>query len=573
MTGVVINRPASMLRLFLLLIVLAFPAALLAKPPAGTCFAVATRSGMPAIPTGVTCAGEPQGYSDRLLWVRLPLPAEMARNGGNVVVHMTRFQSLKAVFVHADGSIETQAVGQGAYGSHWHIGGQIAFSSRRDKPLAAAWLVADGLENYGLLRIRFVAADALDRQFEFCALAIGAALALLAVVALYNLGLAVYLRRRFFLWHGCWAAAVLLWGIVWSQAELILFPELAGTYASRLATILACFAVMFAAICTADELRDAMALRANRSIKALGVATALIGLCASLPGADLTLYGDLLGIATLLTLVAVMIAIVWAWRREHVEGRHLFIAWIVPMLVLGATQFIDFNTALWGGGAQIAVLFASAFQTICLSALATSRLNALRIERDAALAAGARFAELADRDALTGLLNRRGFIARCEQTFGDLRESPFGLLLIDVDRFKRVNDRFGHEAGDAVLITLADALRSIEQQYLCLTGRLGGEEFVIGVSGMPSYSLRQLALVVRDMLGACDHGEVSRHQPVTVSIGVAEGAADGPFRALYGRADRALYDAKQLGRNMVVFASEAGEVSDLQFPLPLKPEE
>jgi len=566
----VIRRLALLLRLLLLLIGLGLPVSLAARPPEGTCFAVAARSEAANIPSSLRCAGEPDRYRDRLLWLRLPVPADMARGGAAIVVHMTRFHAMRAVFVYADGSTETQAVEQGAFGDHWHIGGQIAFSARRGMPLAAAWLQLDGLENYDLLRIRFVPLGALDRQYELCALAVGAALALLAVAALYNLGLVFVLRRRFFLWHGVWAAAVLLWGIVWSQAELILFPGMAGTYASRLATILACLAILFAAVCAADELRHALPPWARRSVKALGAAVAILGLFASVPGADLTLFGDALGLATLLTLAAVMIAIAWAWRRGHIEARHLFIAWIVPMLVLGATEVVDFSTILWGGGAQIAVLFASAFQTICLSALATSRLNALRVERDAALAAGAKFAELADRDPLTGLLNRRGFIARCEQTFGDLRETPFGLLLIDVDRFKRVNDRFGHEAGDTVLVALAAALRSLEQQYLCLAGRLGGEEFVVGVSGMPSYALRQLALVIRDTLAACDHGDVSRHQPVTVSIGVAEGAADGPFRSLYGKADRALYDAKQAGRNMVVFASEAGEPSDRQFPLPLK---
>ena len=547
---------------------LAVPAAY-AKPPAGTCFAVTAREQAPAALPAVRCTGTPEGYRDGRLWLRLPLPDTFVRHGGALVVHNTRFVQMRAILLYRDGLIETRTVSQGAFGNYWHIGGQIGFSTHPGRPLAAVWVVIDGLEGYDLLRVRFVSADALVRQFEYCALAIGAALALLAVAAIYNLGLALLLRRRFFLWHGCWASSVLLWGILWSQAELGMFPGLAGTVSGRLTTFLSCIAVLFAALSVANTLRHALSIPARRLIGWMGLVVAFLGLLASLPGADLDLLGNLLGIAILLTLTSVAIAICRSWRRGHVEARHLFIAWIVPMLVLGATQVIDFSTILWGGGAQIAVLFASALQTICLSALATFRLNALRIERDAALAAGTKLAELAERDALTGVLNRRGFIARCAETFGDLATTPFGLLLIDIDQFKSVNDRFGHEAGDAVLVTFGAKLRALERQYLCLAGRLGGEEFVIGVSGMPHYALRQLAEVVREALGACDHGDHVRHQAVTVSIGVAEGVADGPFRSLYGKADRALYEAKRGGRNMVVFASGSGEPAEGQFDLPL----
>jgi diguanylate cyclase (GGDEF)-like protein len=127
---------------------------------------------------------------------------------------------------------------------------------------------------------------------------------------------------------------------------------------------------------------------------------------------------------------------------------------------------------------------------------------------------------------------------------------PFGLLLIDVDRFKRINDQLGHEVGDAVLIRLSKRLRALENRYACLAGRLGGEEFLIGVSGVPAHALEQFADHIRTEIGTSDDGI---HPEVTVSIGVAHGTASGPFVALYGKADRALYEAKANGRNRVVF--------------------
>lgn len=226
------------------------------------------------------------------------------------------------------------------------------------------------------------------------------------------------------------------------------------------------------------------------------------------------------------------------------------------MLVLAATQVFDFSTSLFGGGAQIAVLFASAFQAISLSAMATHRLGTLRVERDAAIASKITLAELAERDALTGLLNRRGFVRRCEQAFGDLQQVPFGLLLIDVDHFKRINDQFGHEVGDAVLANLGARLRDFEQSHTCLVGRLGGEEFMVGVSGIPIRRLRQFADQIRAILGGIDGDIEPSHPKITVSIGVASGTGSGPFDALYGTADRALYEAKAGGRNRVVLNAE-----------------
>lgn len=554
MIKVLTDRSRMLAGTFLVLAML-FGSPLLAKAPAGTCFVVASGETVPA-PSELQCSGAPTGYRDGTLWVRLPLADDVAGNGGLLVLHTTRFEHMSALFEYPDGLGEAQTVSQGAYRDQWRIGGQIAFSSRVDDPVQAAWMRFENLEDYNLLRVRFVSGDTAARQFELSAMAIGAALALLAIAALYNFGLAAVLRQSFFLWHGCWASAVLVWGMVWSQLGLVFVPEIAGTMASRLATVLACLAIMFAALSVASALRSAVPEIARRSIIGLGLLVAGLGIAASTPAADIAAYGAPIAIGTLLTLISVAITIGIAWRRGHAEARDLAISWVLPMIVLAVTQLIDLDTLIWGGGAQITVLFASAFQTLCLSALATARLSALRIQRDAAVDASKTLTELVDRDPLTGLLNRRGFVARCVQAFGGRKTSPFALLLIDVDHFKKINDSFGHEAGDAVLVALGGVLKSFEQRYACRAGRVGGEEFVLGLSGLSPPAVRHFAEAVRDALGSCDLRFVAPRHPVTVSIGVAEGLADGPFRDLYGQADRALYSAKQTGRNRVVYANQ-----------------
>jgi diguanylate cyclase (GGDEF)-like protein len=271
--------------------------------------------------------------------------------------------------------------------------------------------------------------------------------------------------------------------------------------------------------------------------------------------------GALLNVLVLADLVAASLCIGWGWRRGSSEARDLARSWSVPMVVLALTQIFDFNDTLFGGGPQIAVLSASALQTVWLSITTTLRLSQMRVELDRARAAESALVELASRDPLTGLLNRRGFVDCLHQTFVDGNEAPLALLLMDVDLFKTVNDQFGHEAGDDVLCRIADCFRRLERE-LCIAGRMGGEEFVLAVSGLSSFALAQFAERVRETIGQCDHGEVSQHRAVTVSIGVAEGSTRTTFQKLYGAADRALYDAKRAGRNRVIF--HAGTL-DLQL--------
>lgn len=540
----------------MILLLAAIGAPALAAPPPGTCFAVRPAGSGDDPPSETVCEGVPTGYAHADLWLRVP--SFGSDRGAALLVGSTRFDKLTAIFRFADGSGEVQSVRQGAFGRRWRLGNQIEFQpDDRTRAPSAVWLKVEGLQSWNLLRFRLVPAGLVSRQFDLAAALIGAALALLAVTALYNLALAVAVRRRFFLWHALWATTMVGWGLIWSQGALFVVPQIAGRTASHLSTVAACSAILFAAFCATDALRASLPRRVRQAILGAAIGVVLCGTAAVVPNVDLGPIAVGLTILTLSVLLAVATGLVAGWRRGDRDARDLAIAWAVPMMMLGATQVVDFDTRFFGGGAQIAVLFASAFQALCLSALTTRRLGILRRERDAAVASETVFAELAERDALTGLLNRRGFVRRCEKAYGTLHEQPFGLLLIDVDRFKRINDRYGHEVGDAVLVGLSQRLHALERAHGCLAGRLGGEEFLIGIGGLPRPALDAFAEKVRIAL-ACTADDPDPCPPgVTVSIGVACGTGSGPFVALYGRADRALYDAKANGRDRVVFWAEA----------------
>lgn len=166
-------------------------------------------------------------------------------------------------------------------------------------------------------------------------------------------------------------------------------------------------------------------------------------------------------------------------------------------------------------------------------------------------------ARLARTDPLTGLINRRGFDEALAREHARVRRggAPAALLLVDVDHFKRVNDTWGHQAGDETLRLLGGLLGGAFRAA-DVVGRIGGEEFAVLLVGCtpPEAAERARGLCVRVRTQSRDW-----EHPITVSVGVATGVARAPTPAeLLASADAALYAAKAAGRDRVWIES-AGE--------------
>ena len=160
---------------------------------------------------------------------------------------------------------------------------------------------------------------------------------------------------------------------------------------------------------------------------------------------------------------------------------------------------------------------------------------------------------LARTDGLTALWNRRYFVELLERELmrADRDDSPLSLLMIDIDHFKHVNDQYGHAAGDAVLVALAAHFR-VQLRQVDVIGRLGGEEFGIGLPGIAIDEATGVAERLRGSIEAMHVLADEHHIHFTVSIGVTCWHRAESFDALLARADAALYDAKETGRNRVV---------------------
>jgi diguanylate cyclase (GGDEF)-like protein len=167
-----------------------------------------------------------------------------------------------------------------------------------------------------------------------------------------------------------------------------------------------------------------------------------------------------------------------------------------------------------------------------------------------------RAVEAASRDPLTGALNRRAMHRSAEYLEATRRRQPkpCALLLLDLDHFKRVNDSYGHAAGDAVLVAAAAVLRQALRE-VDLVARWGGEEFLVL---MPDCDQENALVRAEELRSAIEHLVVEalpRGRRVSVSIGAADWPEGMAFNELVDRADAALYRAKHAGRNRVMLAA------------------
>ena len=166
---------------------------------------------------------------------------------------------------------------------------------------------------------------------------------------------------------------------------------------------------------------------------------------------------------------------------------------------------------------------------------------------------------LARTDQLTGLLNRRGFDLAAVAALQAERSAgrTAAVLICDVDHFKKINDCFGHSVGDQSLIQVAKVLTSFSRDYGLVVGRQGGDEFAMLLPNMNAQKAAQVAEAIRAACAGMYFGDETRFTDFSVSVGVAVAErAEGSLAALMRRADAALYEAKQGGRDRVFVAAK-----------------
>ena len=529
------------------------------------CHAV-TAAGAPSPPAeAYACDGEPRAYSDGRLWLRAPIAGDGTERRLSVVVRTSRFEHVEAQFVYADGTRSAGGVDAGAFADKWRIGGQIVLPApARDTAPTDVELAVDGLAAYDLFAARVVPMVEADRTLGFMAFVLGGATALLTISALYNLLLAFAVRSAAVVWQAGWAICLVLYTLFWSQLILLVAPGLAGPISSRLMTASAALAIGCATLCglaMIDRSHTPIWLRrAVTGIAALTVGCALVATVA--PPLLVQVFAIILGPLVLVSLIVSWLFTIWGWRSGSTAARDFTLSWALPMIGLALTELGGLKQAFYGSGPYVTIIVASALQTVSLSVATTIRLAALRRERDAARAEKSQLEVLVERDPLTSLLNRRGFMKRAERLFAKAN-GELQLILIDLDRFKAINDDFGHNAGDVVLRAVGHCIDKKLPAH-SFAGRIGGEEFGMCLSGSDHDAMR-LASEVRAGIEALDLDALdgaAGKRGVTASFGISRSGKRADFVDVYREADRALYISKRAGRNRVTHAALLAETAE-----------
>lgn len=163
----------------------------------------------------------------------------------------------------------------------------------------------------------------------------------------------------------------------------------------------------------------------------------------------------------------------------------------------------------------------------------------------------------ARQDPLTGIYNQKGTEALTIDLLTKQKEKKAAFLFVDVDNFKMVNDTLGHQEGDTLLRFLADSIRDIAAEYEGIAGRIGGDEFLLFLPGIPSMEkVKNCAGRVCQAFDAVTEGAM-KALPISCSVGISIYPEDGSdYKTLLRKADQALYTSKRYGKNKYYFYSE-----------------
>lgn len=370
----------------------------------------------------------------------------------------------------------------------------------------------------------------------------GTFLGFVSLSIVYDIALYVAMRERFLVWHTVRLGAMIVMALAGSDAYLggaLADPE-SRRHLKLLAldTGIAVTGPFLVAYMEKGVLGRRLAQMLNGSF-ALVYAVTIIPFVApveALPNA--------VRHAVFMVILALIIAgLAQGVRRGSRAARFQSVAWAVilacSVTAVGYELLYNAQWPLWSSS----ILVALTIEVVVSAVGVSDRIMVLRRDRDAAIARESAAALAAATDPLTGLANRRGLDARLTDPS---LPAPSAVAVVDLDHFKRVNDEYGHDAGDAVLVAAAAALAG----HQVFAARMGGEEFALllfspdPVADAEALRRRIAALV------AAEVAEVGA--PVTASMGLCRLAAGDDAETAFQKADDALYLAKRAGRDRKV---------------------
>ncbi len=382
---------------------------------------------------------------------------------------------------------------------------------------------------------------------------------LLFAPILLNFVIFIIIRQRFILYHTLMVVGIMVNHISWTGQIFDIFPSI--TMADRsIISHIALSAVGFAAcmlirsICNPKKLGrflQSALLIAGSSCLLITIIVMILSPAWPLIGSQI--FHIFFIIMTFTALCSLIYASLRGDKMAMLQLAGLSFAIVISIIRVGRALGFWENAPVLDLEFNIAVML----ELLTISYVVGLRAYQLRKSRDEALQESKVLGLLAHSDSLTKLLNRRGFMEKYSKIAAqsEKRDINRAIMLIDIDKFKKVNDEFGHDAGDMVLVQMGTLLKnSCRENDIC--ARLGGEEFILLISSYKENGVDSFAQRLRATINNHDFSddEITLDK-ITVSIGIVmmDLAQERDFKAYYHAADKALYSAKHLGRDAIVF--------------------
>jgi diguanylate cyclase (GGDEF)-like protein len=368
----------------------------------------------------------------------------------------------------------------------------------------------------------------------------------LLVPIIYDLLFFRVLRARFMLWHLAMTAGTLFYVLFNSGLILVMVPDMPSLY--RYAGIYLFMSITISGLARFSVLvveEGTVPARLRQALIWAAIANLAIAMLIPLNIEALRMRVIDLYMLSVLPVIAALVAVLAIALRRGSRTAVFLTAAYAGLIVAGAAQVF----ASLGSIAMADLIDESIYVALVILVLGTSagvgdRFLVIKSERDRARLTARKLGAMANSDGLTGLLNRRAFDQNRRLMKGR------GLLVIDIDRFKAINDTYGHQRGDAAL---CHAARVIEQVMAGRPGgqvfRLGGEEFAVLCEAADEAALAALSETIRSAMELSGDGDDAFDVPnLTISIGAVLGEGQ-LMHVAFAEADGALYRAKQGGRN------------------------
>jgi diguanylate cyclase (GGDEF)-like protein len=463
----------------------------------------------------------------------------------------SNFESMLIRFTYADGTQRIVDVDHQLPARDWFAGNRfnVPVPSHPEQLVAVDTVIEEPHSRMTIRSPRLMAQDHVEQDNFGRSLVYALVLGLLILPVFYDLLFFRILRQSFIIWHLVTVGSMAAYTLLHSGLIYVVIPNL-GLGARWWGMVSSFVFSVSSAIFLVRGLIERRCMT-RRMFVTMNIAAIipLALLVVSFVGVDqLRIVSNQLQLLGFIPSALLVLAVLLIALAKGSRGAVWAMLGLGGLVIVGAMRLLEgldlyFLPFPVGDMIFAAMVGLSVFTTFGVG----DRFLSLRRDRDFARDQAIRLRQVANTDGLTGLANRRAF-----DMMGRLSKG-YGLLVIDVDRFKQVNDNHGHQVGDAVLCQLASVLRAaLEDRPGARVFRLGGEEFAVIAKVGAREALRDLAEDLRNRADGSD--EMTKNldlPPVTVSIGGVLGQGQLIHEA-FGNADAALYRAKETGRNRTV---------------------